>query len=606
MNRLALPCLLAIVGSYFFLFAQNALNLPMGDDLVVISQFLLKWDQATLLSQKWTALSENFIDHRLVFTRLAALLTRQVLGSLDFRGVMLIGNLCLIGLLWLYWLVLDGRRKPLWLLLPVAFILFNPLAYEGNFWAIASTNYMPVCFLALLSMYGIALSAQATNPWHRAGLFGLGTFGAVAASFTFANGLFVWPIGLVVLLLQKRLRAVAAWLLLTALTGVVYANDFAYDNHPDVLGNVLTNAGNIVLSFCALVGATANSNDAIHALGPADIPSILLGAALTGWLLWNLYNMARQQPLFSAAKHPAPGATTQSGATEAFLIGATLFLLGSSAAQATGRTFDDLLPIDSRYRNFSALLLAMGYLMAVYNADFQRQSVRYAYSSWLVASALLCLFNYAFYTPRLHAMQANTKAGLLNYQQNQTWAIYRGLSYFDFAADRLSALIDQHAGTYYRFPTYYQPLRLGTLRQEGAMPKHGVRLIKGKAGNYLSIHHSLSRPMPGVPLIWLRHGTSEWLLGARPQLSLRWLLTKRTPHTNTVTAFVLLRQPTGVNLPDGLYDLRIVYMRQNKPVAYSALEEYQLQLDHNACRLLPRSTRLPMSDWPLVAANRSL
>ena len=601
MNRLASACLLAIVGSYFLLLARNALNLPMGDDLVVISQFLLKWDLATTVAQKWVALSENFIDHRLVFTRLAALLTRQVLGSLDFRGVMLIGNLCLVGLLWLYWQVLGVRRGP-WVLLPVALILFNPIAYEGNFWAIASTNYMPVCFLALLGLYYAATSVQGSSRWRRAGLFGVGTFGAMAASFTFANGLFVWPIGLVVLLLQKRWRAAGGWLAMAAATGALYATGFSYDNHPDVLGNVLTNLPNILLSFCALVGATANPNDTMHVLTGADVPSILLGAGLTGWLLWNLYRMARQQPLL--AKPGVPSAMPHQ-ANEAFLIGATLFLLGSSAAQAAGRTFADVLPIDSRYRNFSILLLAMGYLMAVYKADFRQRFSQRAYGCWLVSATMLCVFSYTFYTPRLRSMQASLKAGLFNYQQNQTWAIYRGLSYFDFAADRLSLLIDQQAGAYYRFPTYYYPLRLSTLRQEPSLQKHAVRISQTAAGNYLSVHHTPSQPMPGQPLIWLRLGACEWLLGARQQLSLRSLLTQQTPQTNTVTAFVMLRQPTGANLPDGDYDLRIVYMRNNVPVAYSALEAYQIQLNNNVCRLIPRLAHLPVSDWPLSAADRT-
>lgn len=589
-HQLALLLLTVIVGGYYTFFWKHALNIPTGDDLIVIFKFLFQWDKADSIGQKWVYLSENFIDHRLIFTRLSALMTRSLLGQLDMRAVMLIGNSCLIGLLLLFWRVLRFWQHTLLLLVPIALILFNPLAYEGNFWSIASTNYMPVIFLALLSFYALttasAVSSRSAARWRLAGAVGTG----IMTSFTFANGLLVWPVGLALLVLQRQFRTAVVWLAAAAATGVLYAVGFSYSNQPDAVGNLLSNWPNILLSFFAFVGATINLNDTIHSLSVADYPSIGLGLLMTAWLVWQGYQMIRRQPLFDAkTTHTATARYKQT--LELFMVGSIVFLLGSCAAQSIGRTFEDRLPIDSRYRNFSLLLLATVYLTTVYKANFRRLSSRVVLTGWLSLTVVMCTFNYTFYTPRLRQMQANVKAGLLNWQRNQNWIVYRGFDYFDFAVDQTSEKIERQAKatSFYQFPTLYRPGESANFTEVASLVKADIQIKKQPHATYLFVRHTLPGSIPGDPLVCLRSGNKEWLIHAQYVLSVRKLLTHATPVTNTVAASVMLYQKTGNNLPEGYYDLSIKYANDSVTVAHSPLYAYQVLISDTVCTLVAKN-----------------
>ncbi|MFD2572580.1 hypothetical protein ACFSUS_18215 [Spirosoma soli] len=125
---------------YYLFFLAHALNVPVGDDFIVILKFLIEWDWASSFAQKWYLLTQNFIEHRLVYTRFSALTVRLLVGQLDFRGVMLLGNLCLIGVLWILVYPLKATKLPAWYGLLSRLYCFNLLLMK------AISQFLGHCF----------------------------------------------------------------------------------------------------------------------------------------------------------------------------------------------------------------------------------------------------------------------------------------------------------------------------------------------------------------------------------------------------------------------------------------------------------------------------
>lgn len=227
--------------------------------------YLLKSDAATSWSARWHELAFEFLEHRLVFTRLVAQLCRVLSGHLDLRWVMLVGNLSLLGVAGLVYRVLRANGFSHWYLLPVMLCLFQPIAYESHFWAISSTNYMPVCLFAMLSFYGISWG-------NRSGLI-VAWLMALTATYTFANGLAVWPIGLLMLGISQRWKLVVVWIISTLVIIWAFYHGHNYHLQPSMADNLRERLPMVIANFFLLLGAAFNTQDAWHLFNSADLPA---------------------------------------------------------------------------------------------------------------------------------------------------------------------------------------------------------------------------------------------------------------------------------------------------------------------------------------------
>lgn len=209
-------------------------------------------------------------EHRLAVTRLVLRAVAWVPGGIDFRALMLLGTLCMLGTLAFLWLEFRERATgPI--AAAAAFLLLQWSYNEALLMASASTAHLAVVFFAFGGLY------FALRPgWRSAALC---VAGGVLATYSQANGLFVLPLaGVACLLLGQRRRAVL-FLAAGALLWIVYFIGYVGNpNHPPLL-KALEDPVKTFQLFLIIIGGVVPSLALAQLYGAA----ILAGVA---WFVW--------------------------------------------------------------------------------------------------------------------------------------------------------------------------------------------------------------------------------------------------------------------------------------------------------------------------------
>ena len=270
----------ALVWQYY------AVNVPKWDDHA-LRYYLYLFDQETTVSGKIYQVFKQHNEHRIVYDRVIATLDYWVFGKLSYVHLMVVGNLSLAGLLAVFGAVLRRAGKSLLYLVPVSLLLFNLSHWENMFWGMAALQNFSVVLWVMLTIYWLSY----TNRW------GLAMGSAVLATLTSGNGLLVWPVGFVLLLLQipayrrstattnHPLRLLLGWIAVAAIVIGLYFIGFEKPagNPPD--RGSLTN---LLKGWLAFTGAAA---EALPTSSPLSV-NILLGGLMIlstlGLVVWSL------------------------------------------------------------------------------------------------------------------------------------------------------------------------------------------------------------------------------------------------------------------------------------------------------------------------------
>lgn len=345
-----------------------AINIPKWDDHT-LRYFLYKTDQEPTIPGKIYQLFKQHNEHRIVYDRIVSLIDYQLLGRLNFVHLMFIGNLSLVGLLAVFMAALRRSGtvragQSVLYAVPVAFLLFNLSQWENMFWGMASLQNFSVVLWVVAAFYFLSY----TNRWGLA--FAMG----VLATLTSGNGLMVWPIGFVLLVLRltnssssnnkKIYRPLIGWLLGAAVVIGLYFTGF---EKPDGIAYVRPGAVDLLKGWFAVVGAAAE-------VLPMSSPlrsSILLGAVMVlmmlgivGWTIWNNRLIIHQQIRgLLRPKAATVNADKSIPSITLFFWGCAGFILGTAAVVAWARTgFGIDLLITSRYKMYSLTGLALLYV----------------------------------------------------------------------------------------------------------------------------------------------------------------------------------------------------------------------------------------------------
>lgn len=303
-----------------------------------------QWDFVPFLEKAfshqltWQDFWAQHNEHRLVFPRLLML----VLARLSHWNIYLelLANLILAGLTWLVLCaqaksssrnVHEGASVALYLMLTL--LVFSLSQWQNWFFGWQLQEFMNVLAVVLTL---IALT------WR--GLPGLGVSVAacfaLVASGSFASGILIWPIGLFLLVLQRRERGkyfryeLLAWAALGSAVTWAYLKDYTTPSYHPPLASALAQPLNCALYILAYLGQPVWNLD--------PIISIVLG--LVGLLLWST---SLSQLLLSRVP-----ITTLSP-----WIGMALYAIGTACLTALGRVDNGLdQAMSSRYVTMANLL----------------------------------------------------------------------------------------------------------------------------------------------------------------------------------------------------------------------------------------------------------
>ncbi|WP_157474961.1 hypothetical protein [Dyadobacter sp. Leaf189] len=456
MPRLICTC---IIFSYFFLIILHAVNIPRGDDLYCLLLFTQSFRDAKSWTQCFQLLFEQWVEHRIIYSRLTALASYWLHGTLNFKTIMIIGNASLLGITFLIYRLLQRIGLSISYLLPVVLTLFSPVMYEGNLWAGAATVYMPVCFTGMLSIYLLTVPSRIA--------FVSAVFAAILATYSFGNGMFTFLAGCAVLLYLKKTLTACLWMLVGLAAALIYFGGFKTHSATSAFDWAVhfRYPAYIFYNFSAFVGGIFNYYENVN--GPVALqntPAILCGVAISVFIAWSLFKIA------TTRSHDERGMF----AVKATWIGFVIFIGITSVVIAYSRTSaPQMTVVSSRYKIYSMTAFLLVYLWCLISFKKQR-TIGIIFAT---TSAILLVFNYFVYYEKFVNYKSHSLAGLFNYTNRGQWIIYNG-SYFEGASKLICDSIRNNPKPVFHFQPVFHELSREALSKAPALLD--VRVIENK------------------------------------------------------------------------------------------------------------------------------
>ncbi len=332
------------VGLYFWIWDYLAVNVPKWDDHA-LKMFLLNINEAQSVSDHVKDIFIQHNEHRIALTRFLTWADVLVTGKLNYRHLMLAGNLLLLIIPVVWGLILHQNKKPLYCLIPVPFIWLTIAHWENMYWGMAAVQNFGVVAMAVLTCYLLVRN--------RNSCFLAAIAAAFITVFTSGNGLLILPVGFGLLLISKRWKYLSVWGVISVLFILLYFAGFEYPSatNPENRATI----GQFIKGYMLFLGSAAEA----FPFRNKQTISILLGSLLflvaLSIIFTSFFRLLRDQYENQSAKK-----------ADLFNLGVCLFIMGTAIIVVYGRAgFGIETLFTSRYKIYSFLLLLVGYLYVV-------------------------------------------------------------------------------------------------------------------------------------------------------------------------------------------------------------------------------------------------
>lgn len=399
-----------------------AVNIPQGDDFELVLHFLTKYRAETGgILKKLSLITDQFVEHRLFYTRFIVLLQYWLSGNISFYSIILIGNLSLVGIFIICWQQLRFLKYPIYFLLPVSLLLFQPCySYDGVLWPAATLAYNSVSFFAVLTIHWISTQ--------RAFHYRLAFLSAAFCTYTFGNGFLILGVVAFLLAFQKRWKELAFWAAFSVLILLFYFAGYeTLANRNKPFDNLIHHLGFVGINLLVFLGGALNWSEVWPKhLSGADLPSIIAGA-----IILVVFGQLIVSFIKSSASKTATGSEASTGRLRCFLTGSLSFFVLTGFLLCVSRVDKDTILMHiNRYRVHSVVALVLSYLYFI--PFLQRKTV---YNALLTGSVLgfWALSFFHFYTV-FGEYKRTYLAAQHNWATTDAWFIYRDTSYWEEAS----------------------------------------------------------------------------------------------------------------------------------------------------------------------------
>lgn len=401
---------------YFAAFAGFSQNLPRNDDPPATLPFLLAVERG----EAWArVLFEPYAEHRIAYVRLMTLLVQRLAGALDYRMLGLLGNLSLIGVLAVFWAWFRRWKLEVYVL-PIPFLLFHWGFHHNTFVAMMALQNLTIVLWGVLVAWWLA-DGRSWRPY-------AALLVAVVAVYTSGSGMLLVAIGSGYLLLLRRWRALACWLLVGGLAVGLYFRGLhlltyqnAWTNLPALAGFSIFMSG----SYFDLLPNLLKSSVSAQAPGWMQILlyvrvglCFVLGLLALGFAGYLLGKEGRHWlRKWSGSRF---GSTDERALTFPLLV--LLFVLGTVLIVARGRYdggFSQSFAV--RYKIYSPVLMMALYSAGIYLLAPMRR--RLWMPRALVLTALLAAWSYFQNLNQVLHQNRIARAGWFNLRHNGVWLV---------------------------------------------------------------------------------------------------------------------------------------------------------------------------------------
>ncbi|MFD1816092.1 hypothetical protein SAMN04515674_112125 [Pseudarcicella hirudinis] len=420
-----------------------SINVPWMDDMDAFPDFLGRFLKADNWDEKWWLLFKPNNEHRIVYAKLMNLWWYFVTGELNMKLIMIFGNITLLGILWLFWRVLKEQNIPLKYFLPIPLLLLHPQYYLISLWSITGHQYQPVIFFGLLGIFLLTRNTITT--------FIFAVLVIIFDSFTMSNGLFFWFVGIIILLLQGRIRLTGIWVILTILTIKIYF--YKFDTEANDLGFAyfMKHPHESFLGFFTTLGGSVDfwNHKAIfvRSIAPTILGMVLvsigtywsLGLALySKELPFSWLKLTRKGKLFELHQRIADKPINL------LILGGFLFLAANALVIGILRPrFGYFVMLVSNYKIYPITLLILVYLMLLTGWLRKTSNQKYFYL-FLVFSLLFNIASYLKFTPEVIERRKDLLVRAYNQKNNLIGlGAERHSPFREYAITALKRLTDQ-------------------------------------------------------------------------------------------------------------------------------------------------------------------
>lgn len=191
---------------HFYVLLRYSSNTPKGDDYWDVFRFLSNYINATSWQEKLSLVYAQHNEHRTLVNRVIYLFFYEMSGKIDFKLLILIGDLSTVGITILLALQIKDRRDFLFILSLFAIFLLNLQSWFSMFLAMTAISNYCVVFFALASLYALTNKSK--------GQFAISIIFAALSMFSQGNGIAIWPIGFACIYLEQdkdRSRHLLIW-----------------------------------------------------------------------------------------------------------------------------------------------------------------------------------------------------------------------------------------------------------------------------------------------------------------------------------------------------------------------------------------------------------
>lgn len=362
---LCLIALLCPILIFYGLLSRTLTGLPFNDDYNAVLMFLLKWHAASGWHQLTLLWTHQHNEYRLAFQNTLYALQYTFLGHVAMKPLTVLGDLLVLPLFALLWLIWRSFHLPLRYALP-AFIPAAWILFQLQYASTLNCVMAPLQNVAVL-VFTLAVFYFGTRP-------GTYSFSASMASLGLAvcssgGGLFVGPVLCLCYLQRKAWRRLAIAAVLSVLLGFFYMHGKQIHEHDPHQGDLSSFLHQISLPYgAAFLGSIATKNN--------PLPAILFTLVLLGIFIW---------ACISRLDKVNPG-----------LYYATLFFFIQGLAVSCLRAPRGLVSaLGSRYRINSAILTILVYFYLADKIRFDKLSRPLRLICIPVVGVVLVAFNLA-------------------------------------------------------------------------------------------------------------------------------------------------------------------------------------------------------------------
>lgn len=310
----------------FFVLLEAALatrNIAYWDEFDTALVFAFRLNDGVTASGFLKQLFALNNEHRMVTSRLITALYYWATGTVNFSFLTFVGNATIVVLCGVLVAAAGTLARRLRIAVLLGFLLFHLGHYENFFWSGSSIDHFQVVLLAGASVVALARGTSVAVV--------LGGALSFLATFTLTHGFMIWPVGALMLALDRRWTHLGIWLAFGVATTLGFLLGFQVNASHQFAGLSLSGVGNIIHYWLRLLGSGL-------ALG-VDVVSPWLGVFLLAGLAWlTALGFWRREPI-------------------AFWL--ACFVVGALGAIAVGRTVQSGGIVHSRYLVLSGLGWAM-------------------------------------------------------------------------------------------------------------------------------------------------------------------------------------------------------------------------------------------------------